>query len=260
MKHASFFSGTRIIGSLIGLLAVGLSSTAWAQSGQGEDAVSIRTWFEMFFLSSYTLGLIIIWLLVLLSVLSIGFALTLAVQVRRATFVPDKTRRELEALLSEQRYRAAIEFAEQDRSFLGRVTHAALNEASHGYAAMSRAMEESADTETGRILRPVEYLNVVGNISPMIGLFGTVYGMIVAFQRLVAAGGNPEPAELAGGISTALVTTFWGLVVAIPALAAYALIRNRIDAMTSEALVVAEELIGPFKPTGRGSAASGRSF
>jgi biopolymer transport protein ExbB len=106
----------------------------------------------------------------------------------------------------------------------------------------------------------VEYLNVVGNISPMIGLFGTVYGMIVAFQRLVAAGGNPDPAELAGGISTALVTTFWGLVVAIPALAAYALIRNRIDAMTSEALVVAEELIGPFKPTGRGSAASGRSF
>jgi biopolymer transport protein ExbB len=97
-------------------------------------------------------------------------------------------------------------------------------------------------------LRPLEYLNVLGNIAPMLGLFGTVYGMIVAFQTLVEEGGSADPGKLAAGISTALVTTFWGLIVAMPALAAYALIRNKIDALTSEGILIAEELINTFKP------------
>jgi biopolymer transport protein ExbB len=91
----------------------------------------------------------------------------------------------------------------------------------------------------------------------MIGLFGTVYGMILAFHAIVQTGGNADPILLAGGISTALTTTFWGLVVAIPALAGYAVLRNRIDAYTTEATLVAEELLNHFrpKPRPRGAAA-----
>ena len=80
--------------------------------------------------------------------------------------------------------------------------------------------------------------------------------LLVAFQRLGDAGGSPDPVELAGGISTALVTTFWGLVVAIPALAAYALIRNKLDALAAEALLAAEGLLRPFKPSSRKSGSS----
>ena len=151
-------------------------------------------------------------------------------------------------MLLDKRYREAIERARSDDSFLGRVTVAALVESAGGYEAMERAIEEAGDAQAARMLRPIEILNVVGNIAPMIGLFGTVYGMIVAFQKLQQIG-QPDPAQLAGGISTALVTTFWGLVVAIPALAGYALIRNNLDAHTSEALIVTEELIKPFRPT-----------
>ena len=68
---------------------------------------------------------------------------------------------------------------------------------------MERAVEEAGDAEAVKLLRPIEYLNVLGNISPMIGLFGTVFGMIVAFQALVAGSGSADPKELAGGISTA---------------------------------------------------------
>ena len=96
----------------------------------------------------------------------------------------------------------------------------------------------------------------MGNIAPMVGLFGTVYGMIVAFQQLVDAGGSPDPVDLAAGISTALVTTFWGLVVAIPALAAYAVVRNKIDAITAEGLVAAEQIIKPFRPSRQKKSAS----
>jgi len=154
----------------------------------------------------------------------------------------------LDTLLAEKKYRDAIEFAKNDGSYLGKLASAALNEAANGYGAMERAIEEAGDAETTRLLRPLEYLNVLGNIAPMLGLFGTVYGMIVAFQQLVAAGGSADPQNLAAGISTALVTTFWGLVVAMPALAAYSLIRNKVDALTAEGLIMAEELISPFKP------------
>jgi biopolymer transport protein ExbB len=165
--------------------------------------------------------------------------------------LPPETIEEVEALLSERKFREAIEFAEEDESYLGTITHAALSEASNGFSAMERAIEETGDAEAVKVLRPIEYLNVMGNISPMIGLFGTVYGMIRAFQALVSSGGNADPLELAAGISTALVATFWGLVVAIPALTAYSILRNKIDAQCADALLEVEELIAPLKPSGK---------
>ena len=75
------------------------------------------------------------------------------------------------------------------------------------------------------------------------GWLGRGGGIIYAFHCIVQAGGQPEPANLAGGISVALVTTWWGLVVAIPALAVYGFLRNRIDILSAEAAVTAEELL-----------------
>ncbi len=95
-----------------------------------------------------------------------------------------------------------------------------------------------------RLLRRIEYLNVIGNVSPMIGLFGTVVGMIQAFARIYsAAGGMPEADKLAGDIAVALVTTFWGLLIAIPALSAFALFRNRIDTYAAEVVKLCDGLL-----------------
>ena len=230
------------------------SSPALAQ-----EQVTTRSWFRMFLWSDDFLGLMIIWLLLLMSAVSVGWSLTLILRYRRTMVVPDETQQQIEAMLAEKRYREAIEFSGSEPSYLAKVVNSGLSEASNGYGAMERAIEEASDAETTRMLRPIEYLNVLGNIAPMMGLFGTVYGMIVAFNKLVETGGKPDPGELAAGISTALVTTFWGLVVAVPALAAYALIRNSLDALTSEGLIVAEELIRPFKPAGKKSASTSGS-
>ncbi|MEM8494306.1 MAG: MotA/TolQ/ExbB proton channel family protein [Planctomycetota bacterium] len=226
-----------------------------------QDGPSTRSFFQMFLWSDDPMGLAFIWILVLLSVVSVTLSIRFAMQFRRSTIMPDETRAEIEELLSQKKYRDAIDYAQSDPSFLGRVTGTALSEAPNGYGAMERAVEEAGDAETTKMLRPIELLNVLGNIAPMMGLFGTVYGMIVAFQSLVSAGGSPDPTELAAGISTALVTTLWGLVVAIPALAGYALVRNKVDALTSEALLVSEDLISTFKPSGKKgkkSSSSGR--
>ncbi len=229
-----------------------LSLLAVAPSAYAAEDTSVSM-FQMFFLSGDVIGLLIIWFLLGLSALSVGITIKMSIGYRRPVLLPEQTDSELNSLISEKKYREAIDLASGDPSYLGRVTSAALNEAANGYRAMERAVEEAGDAETSRLLRPLEYLNVLGNIAPMIGLFGTVYGMIVAFQQLVESQGQADPQKLAAGISTALVTTFWGLVVAIPALASYALIRNKVDALTSEGMLIAEKIIRPFKPSGNRS-------
>ncbi|MFW6032156.1 MAG: MotA/TolQ/ExbB proton channel family protein [Phycisphaeraceae bacterium] len=221
-------------------------------AADGEPGGAAVTFFEMFFLPGDPVGLIIVWLLLAMSGLSVALMVALAMQYRRTSLMPPRTYQRLRHLLGQQRYAEAIELTRKDDSYLAGLAGAALDEASNGYAAMERAVEEAGDAELSRYLRPVEYLSVLGNIAPMLGLFGTVYGMIRAFQKLQAIGGSPDPAELAGGLSTAMATTFWGLAVAIPALAAYALIRNRLDALTSEGMLQAEQLIRPFRPRGWG--------
>ncbi len=235
-------------------LAAPLALAGFTASATAQDAgpaVESASFFEAFFWSDDLFGLGIIWLLIACSIISVALTILFVMKYRRSTIMPDQTRQGIEALLEQKKYREAIALANDDPSFLGKITSSALNEAANGYGAMQRALEEFGDAETTRILRPIEVLNVMGNVAPMIGLFGTVYGMIIAFQALVDAGGSPDPVDLAAGISTALVTTFWGLVVAIPALAAYALVRNKIDALTTESMIVAEQIIRPFKPVVR---------
>lgn len=163
---------------------------------------------------------------------------------RRESIVPEGLADRLREILREKRAAYAADVAAQSGSFLGDVVRAGLAEAGAGHAAMLRAAESAAEELTLRRLRRVEPLGVIGNVAPMVGLFGTVYGIILAFRAIVSAGGAPDPVSLAAGIGTALVTTFWGLVVAIPALSAYAVIRGRIDGMTLEAAREAENLLG----------------
>lgn len=232
-----------------------------AMASAQDDSTTTMNWFQAFIWSNESpmLGNLIVVLLLLMSAVVMGFSLMLIFKYRQNQVIPEETRDEIEQLLAEKKYREAIEFAEEEESFLGKVASAALSEAANGYSAMERAVEEAGDAEAVKMLRPIEYLNVLGNISPMIGLFGTVFGMIVAFQKLVEGGGNADPVALAGGISTALVTTFWGLVVAIPALTAYSLIRNKVDAHCAEGLLLVEELITPFKPSGKKKKSSSSS-
>ena len=194
------------------------------------------------------LGSLIIWFLLALSIVSIGLIGNLAMTNQRKAIVPAGIVDEARRLLSSGDYRGVLEATGRDPSDFSRILHAALNEASHGFAAVLQSLEQTADELATIRLRRIEYLNVLGQVSPMIGLFGTVYGMILAFQAIVGAGGNADPVLLAGGIGTALTTTFWGLVVAIPALSGYGIIRNKIDELSSEATVTAEELLKQFRP------------
>ncbi|MHC4455943.1 MAG: MotA/TolQ/ExbB proton channel family protein, partial [Planctomycetota bacterium] len=108
---------------------------------------------------------------------------------------------------------------------------------------MRNLLFESLQEQALGYVRKIEWINLIGNVSPMVGLFGTVFGMIKLFNAIVMAGGQPQPAQLAEGISVALVTTFWGLFIAIPALAIYGVFQNRIEALASDAVAEAENIL-----------------
>ena len=96
-----------------------------------------------------------------------------------------------------------------------------------GYDAAQEAIGIAADMESEKMLQRVNYLNVVGNLAPMLGLLGTVQGMILAFATLGTTSGAAKNALLAINISQALYTTAAGLVIAVPAIGAYFFFRNR---------------------------------
>ena len=102
---------------------------------------------------------------------------------------------------------------------------------------------ESIQEHAMFLLRRVEWCNIIGNVAPMVGLFGTVFGMIKAFNILGVAGGQPPADQLAAAISVALVTTFWGLLIAIPALTMHGVFRSRVESLASEAVMEVEVLL-----------------
>ena len=222
--------------------------SAVAASLIDSTAVADNTFAEAFFISRRNDGSIeligsgVTWLLLLLSVSGIGLMIHLSLANRRATVMPADLVATVRKLIRRKQFQAAIDLVSKDSSFLSIILYAAFKEAKFGFPAMLKALEQTADERATARLRRIELLNVIGQVSPMIGLFGTVYGMIIAFGAIVAAGGSADPVALAGGIGTALTTTFWGLVVAIPALAGYAIIRNRIDELTIEATIAGESI------------------
>ena len=191
----------------------------------------------------------IVWcILVPLSVVTIVLAIGNLLSIRATSLIPEIEYKQLQTLLTSGHGRRAQEFLADRDSFLADVVAAGLRHAAGGTSAAVHAAEEIAEQRTVRLFRKVEILNVIGNIAPMIGLFGTVYGMIMSFQQMAAAAVTQRPVEVAAeGIRTALVTTFWGLLVGIPALCVYALFRNKIEALASNGMLQAEELLEGYQ-------------
>jgi biopolymer transport protein ExbB len=195
-------------------------------------------------------GSSVIWLLIALSVLNVYLITTLWSRNNRRRILPEAFAREMDRLLEEGSHREALDLAAAEASDYSAILLASLRQAPAGHAAMVRAAEQTGEEMAVKRFRRLEALHVLGQVSPMIGLLGTVYGVIVAFQAIAHSGGSTDPVTLASGIGTALVATFWGLLIAIPALSAYATIRNRVDAASLESVRRVERAIGRFAPAG----------
>lgn len=167
--------------------------------------------------------------------------------VRQDNICPPDLVEGVEQQLAENNPGGAAELIRTDDSFLGQVVAAGLSKIDRGKHDAIDAMQEVGEEETMKIEHNLSYMALIGNISPMIGLFGTVQGMIAAFRTIATSGSTPKPGELALDISTALFTTLAGLAIAIPAIAVYNILRNRVQRMTMQVGVTSEELIDRFR-------------
>jgi biopolymer transport protein ExbB len=190
----------------------------------------------------------------LYSVVFLGLSFTLVALIvmnlladRRQNIVPTPLVEAFEAQLNEKKYQEAYELAKSDDSFLGQVLSAGLAKISSGYAPAIEAMQEVGEEETMKLEHKLSYIALIGAISPMVGLLGTVDGMVSSFMVIAQSTTAPKPAELASGISTALITTLVGLWLAIPAIAVYGILRNRVQRLTLEVGVVSEQLMSRFQ-------------
>ena len=176
---------------------------------------------------------------------------------RRENVVPVALVEGFEGHLNEKRYQEAYEMAKNDDSFLGQVLSAGLAKLSAGYDQAIEAMQEVGEEENMKLEHRLSYMALIGSISPMVGLLGTVQGMIASFSVIANATGAPKPSELAVGISTALFTTLVGLFIAIPAIAAYNILRNRVARLVLEVGILSEGLMSRFSNMGAGAGPGG---
>jgi biopolymer transport protein ExbB len=243
----------------VGMATVMLAST-WllAEEGGGRVSSGRRSLASMFGVATFTdvIGFFDMLCIYLCSLASIALIIEHAITIRRATLVPELSVAQVKTMFDEHRFREALEFCQNDPSFVSAIIHAGLIEAANGYDAMESSMQDATNERSARLYRKIEWLNLLGNVAPMFGLWGTIWGMMVAFGEIEGKGGKANPADLAGGIMIALVSTFTGLIVAIPALSAYGIFRSRIDQLSMEAALVAEELLANFKPGAAATAAA----
>ncbi|MFH1708980.1 MAG: MotA/TolQ/ExbB proton channel family protein [Planctomycetota bacterium] len=184
--------------------------------------------------------------IILLSVAGLALAIENFVTLKVETFIPQPLLLEYEELLDAQNYDEALTIGESDDCMLARVLTAGLLKRERGFASMELAINDAVNYEVEKLQRKIALIAFIANIGPMLGLFGTVTGMLAAFN-VIATVENPVPADLAYGIAQALVTTVEGLCVGIPMGTCYFFLRNRVARIANEIYLVSSDFLDRFR-------------
>ncbi len=189
-------------------------------------------------------------LIMLLSVVALAVIIENFVSLNRDKLAPPELIDEVQALFDEGQYQEAMELCENEPSFFTNVAGAGVSKIGHSFSVIEQSIAEMGDEESIRLHQKIGWLSLIANIAPMMGLLGTVSGMVKAFNEISSSGGQANPADLAKGISEALLTTLFGLIVAIPTTAAFAFLRNRLVKTVIEVGAIVEDLFERFRPEG----------
>lgn len=210
----------RIAGIMIGVLACG-AVTVWAQDAAG--GAKSMTFMDMLIVGGWCM-----WPLGAFSVATLFFIIRNALLLRPKNLLRTDLKPEIEGLLAARNLKGVREICQNNPSLMTSVLDAGLERISEddfdpGH--VMEAVEEAGNEQMVTFMKPINYLSIIGGTAPMLGLLGTVSGMIKAFQT-IAAGGMGKPELLAGNIGEALITTAAGLIIAIPSMIGYFIFKN----------------------------------
>jgi biopolymer transport protein ExbB len=231
--------------------ATGSVASSESLSSESQEAAKRPplSFFQILF-SGGPLGIANMVVLIGLSITALALAADNLRIVSRSRLIPDSLSEEVRDVVASGDVARAQAACREQPSFLAAVLLHGLAEIDGGWSEIEKAMEDATAEQAARLFRRIEYLSVIGNIAPMVGLLGTVTGMLLAFKEVADTEGNAGAAQLAGGIYQALVTTVAGLIIAIPSLGAFALFRSRVDQLVAEAAYAALHALSPLKQRG----------
>lgn len=225
------------------LLAVG-APLLFATSLLAQDGGTGNTISDIF---KYDNAGLIGYLIVVMSVVALALIIENFMTIKREKLAPPDLIDELEALFDGENFQDAVELCEQEKNYLTNVVGAGLSKLGHPFETMQTSLREMQTEESVKLFQKIGWLSLISAIAPMMGLFGTVTGMFVTFSTIAAAGGSVSPATLAGGIKMALITTIFGLSVAIPVGVAFYTLRNRVIKTSTEINAISEDLFERFR-------------
>ncbi len=192
---------------------------------------------------SGTLG-IILWIMIFMSsAAAICFTADGLLTVRKSKIIPHNLTPEVQAHLQNGNLEEALNSCKKSSSPLGRVLYAGLSNTAHGYESVSDTVLNGIELEEEKLMQRINYLNLCGAIAPMLGLLGTVTGMVDAFYVLGTSSGAEKAKLLAVAISQALYTTEVGLFISIPAILAFTLLRNHASKIIINLVDVSDDTI-----------------
>jgi len=205
-------------------------------AGEGGAAVQ-KTWYELF-KATGVVGV----MLVITSMVGTALLIQYLVNMNQLKIGNPALLNEVDALLGENDVDGAFTLLQADHSYAAKVMAAAIGRSMGGYEDAMRGLEEAAALQGFKLTAKVSYLSLVGNIGPLLGLLGTVTGMISSFQ-VIESLTTPTPADLAKGVYESLVNTTMGLFISIVFLTAYFFMKNKVSDIALETNAAIGEIL-----------------
>jgi biopolymer transport protein ExbB len=228
-------------------IAAATCSIANAQTGQNGPTAAAQAGFFRILFSGGPVGIIIMIALIACSLTAVYLMIEHALTLRRTDLLPEGLSEGVRQQLQNGNVAQARELCNQRPSFLSFVLLHGISELEFGWPSVEKTLQEAIAEQSARLFRRAEYLSVLGGIAPMLGLLGTVTGMLMSFRTVAISAGTAGAPQLAEGIYQALVTTVVGLIIAIPSVGAFAIIRNRIDELVAEVGYSAQNVFAPLR-------------
>ena len=233
--------------ALPALLLISASAGLYA-----EDAAAAAPAKALTLMDLIIAGGVIELLLVILSLICYSLALQWTFTLKRDTFIPPGMADDVHACFTEGVTDEAVENARNaigsDASMLGNVLVAALDKRDFGYEAMKESAEAIGVAEHNRYIGKVSWLSLFASSATLMGLLGTVSGIIGSFLKMASNPGGVDPSKLAENIGEALVCTASGLAIAIGALYFFFMLRGRVNQAAIDVGVIAGEVLDYFRP------------
>ncbi len=188
-------------------------------------------------------GGIIMWLILISSIIGLAVVIDRFIVLRKAKINIPAFLVRIRGFIKKKDISGAISHCMEEKSPVANVVRKGLKKYKFGHDRVKEAIENAGSQEISKLEKGLTVLATVAGIAPLLGFLGTVTGMIQAFMTIEDLAGAANPSDLAGGIWEALITTAFGLIVGIPALAFYNYFLSAIKRLVGEIEVVANDVV-----------------